>query len=107
MSGTEAGYCAYSLHTAPPTGWADRLSHPSGLTLTLTSYKGPASPPQGVSTRTCYMFSLPGAAAGAPVKPCLNFSSGLLSISIDQRIQGPWLVTVWFGSCAQGGLRPG
>ena len=30
-----------------------------------------------------YLFSLPAATVGAPIKPFLNFLSGLLSISID------------------------
>lgn len=37
-------YCACPLHTVPPKGWANYLSHSSGLTsgpLTLTSYKEP------------------------------------------------------------------
>ena len=36
-----------------------------------------ATPPQGASKGTCYLFSLPAATAGAPVKTCLNFLSGL------------------------------
>ena len=39
--------------------------------------------PRGASKGTSCLFSLPLATAGAPVKPCLNFSSGLLSISTD------------------------
>ena len=69
-------------------GWSDHLSYPSsptpGHTPTLTPYKEPAHHPrQGVSKGNCYLFSLTPAAAGAPVKPCLNFLPGLLSISID------------------------
>ena len=41
------------------------------------------TPHQGARKETCYLFSLPPAAAGAPIKPCPNFLSGLLSISID------------------------
>ena len=71
--GAKAGYCACPLHPAPPKGWAKHLSHPSGLTPghipTLTPYKEPACAPAW--------------GAGAPVKPCLNFLTGLLSISID------------------------
>ena len=37
-----------SMHTTPPKGWADCLSHPSGPTpqhtLTFTPYKEPAPP---------------------------------------------------------------
>ena len=46
--GSKAGYCPWSLHIAPPGGWADHLSHPSSLnhgpTPTLTPFKGPACP---------------------------------------------------------------
>ena len=63
--GAKAGYCACPLHTAPPRGWANHLSHPSGPTPgptpTLTPY---ASESKG----NCYLFSLPPAAAGVPVK---------------------------------------
>ena len=30
LSGAKAGYCAWFLHTTPPRGWANYLSHPSG-----------------------------------------------------------------------------
>ena len=44
VPGAKAEYSARSLHTAPPRGWADHLSHPSGLTHgsapTLTPFKG-------------------------------------------------------------------
>ena len=49
MLGAKAGYCACPLHSAPPKGWADHLSHPSGLTRrhtpTLTPYKEQACSP--------------------------------------------------------------
>ena len=42
-------YCGYPLHTAPPKGWADHLSHPSsrspGPSPTFTPYKEPAPYP--------------------------------------------------------------
>ena len=45
----------------------------------------PFPPPhQGDSKGTCCLFSLPHAAARIPVKPCLSFSSGLLSVSIKE-----------------------
>ena len=60
---------------------------------TFNLYKKPASPtpspPQlhpptsGASKGRCYLLSLPPETTGAPVKPCLNFLTGLLSISID------------------------
>ena len=41
--GGKAGHCTCPLHSAPPKGWADCPSHPSGLTHrhtpTLTPYK--------------------------------------------------------------------
>ena len=59
------------------------LSSPSpGCIPTLTPYKEPAWPPW-VSQRNCCLFLLLVAEAGAPIKPCLNFLFGLLSISID------------------------
>ena len=54
-------------------------------------------PAWGVSKGTCYLFSLPPAAAGAPVNPCLHFLSGLLSISTDSGGQEPWSVTLGRG----------
>nr|XP_030719679.1 uncharacterized protein LOC115857032 [Globicephala melas] len=49
VSGAKAGSCACPLHSPPPEGEADQLSHPSsvtpGHTPTLTSYKEPARPP--------------------------------------------------------------
>ena len=72
--GAKAGY---SAHVVPPRRWADHLSHsPARPTSppTLTPFKH-----QGTS----FLFLLPPAAAQAPIKPCLNSSCGLLSISID------------------------
>ena len=87
----KARYCARPLHTTPPKGWANHLSCPSNSTPapapTLTLYKEPTHRPASLQDRVsqgiCYLFSFPPAAAGAPVKPWLNFLSGLLSISID------------------------
>ena len=68
---------------------ADSLSYiyplPCGTSLPNT---------QGVSKGTSFLFLLwlPCAVAQAPLKPCLNFSSDLLSISIDYKVQGPRLV---------------
>ena len=97
VPGAKAGYYALSLHTAPPSGWADHLSHPYGLIHqslpTLTTFKEPARPPPRMHKGTSYLFSLPRAAAQVPVKSYLNCSSGFL-ISIDLRVQGPWLLTL-------------
>ena len=85
--GAKAGNCACPLHTTLPNGWADHLSHSAGPTPgpapTLTPCKEPPRPPRRMSRGTCYLFSLPPAAAGTPIKPCLYFLSGLLSISLD------------------------
>ena len=58
----------------------DPLVHP-----TLTSFKGPARPAtcRGQARAPVHLFLLPTAAVWVPVKPCLNFLSDLLSISID------------------------
>ena len=70
--GAKAGYCACPLHAAPPQGWANRLSHPSGSTPGHTSTSTPHKE-QGcshlrkqASRGTYYLFSLPHAAAGTP-----------------------------------------
>ena len=50
-----------------------------GHTPTLTVYKVQAHQPllsQRASNGICFLFLFPLAAAGAPVKPCLNFLSG-------------------------------
>ena len=85
--GAKAGYCTCPLLTAQLKGWVNHLSYPSGLTpgptLTLTPYEEPACLCQGTSKETRYFFPLPSPAAGTPIKPCLNFSSSFLSISVD------------------------
>ena len=47
--GSKSKVVSISQHTAPATGWADHLSHPSCLTNrsapTLSPHKGPARPP--------------------------------------------------------------
>ena len=74
-------------------GWADHLSHPPGHTCALSTGKEPAqrtlpsdpSPTrseQGSPGLTLSLALTPPAAAGSPVTPCLNFLSGLLSISV-------------------------
>lgn len=73
------------LHMTPPKGWADHLSHPSAqpLDTPLPHMRKQPSPPQGESKVSCYLFSLLPSATGTPIKICLNFLPGLLSISID------------------------
>ena len=59
--GAKAGYCACPLHSTPPKGWVNHLSHPSsptpGHASTLTPYKEPAHIPlvseQARKTVTC------------------------------------------------------
>ena len=64
-------------HTTPPKGWEKHLSRP--LTQPLrSSHIRIRLAPLGVNNKgSCYLFLLPTAAAGAPRRPCLNFSSGL------------------------------
>lgn len=73
------------LHMTPPKGWADHLSHPSAqpLDTPLPHVRKQPTPPQGASKGTYYLFSLLPSATGNPIKICLNFLPGLLSISID------------------------
>ena len=87
--GAKAGYCTCPLHTTPPKGWAKHLSRPSGLTPghtpTRIPYKKQACPPpwgESQQGNLLFVLTLP-AAGGAPIEPCLNFLSGLWSISID------------------------
>ena len=80
MLGAKARYCACPLHTASPKGCRKHLSHPSGQTPehthTLNPLRNKLTAPSG-SSKQGKLFSLPAAAAGTPVKPCLNFLSGL------------------------------
>lgn len=87
----------------PLKQWTKHLSHPSGPspghTCTLAPHKVQARLPLLrelliASKGTCYLFSLPSSAAEAPVKSCLKFWSGLLSISMDWRNPGT-LVSIW------------
>ena len=80
--------CICPLHTTPPKGCANHLSHTLHTLPTLTPYKKQAqSTPHPLSHQaskgTCPVFLFPSAADRAPVKPCLKFFSGLSSISID------------------------
>ena len=69
--------------------YSNQLSQPLAQPLdpppVLTPHREPAhpSPPLGSEPGNLLLFLLPPAAAGASIKPCLNFLSGLLSISID------------------------
>lgn len=74
-------------------GQADHLSHPSSLTSdpipTLTPCKGRAAPPIREQAREPVVLT-PSCYSRGPVKPGLDFLSGLLSISIDYGGQEPW-----------------
>ena len=78
----QADFCwlSHQGNPTPPNGEANGLSH-SGLTPGTypPTIQGIGSTPFGdpASKETCYLFTLPSAAAGAPVKPCLNFLSDL------------------------------
>lgn len=77
-------YCAWSLHTAPPTGWANHQvpsAWPLDLPLVsphLRAYVALTNI-SGSSKGNCYFFSFPPAATGVPIKPCLNLLSGLIN----------------------------
>ena len=62
-------------------GWADHLSPPSGPTPghtpTLTLYKEPAHPASGSEQGDLLLVLAPSCCSRGPVKPCLNFLSGL------------------------------
>ena len=61
--GAKAGYCAWALHTAPPKGSADLLSHPIPPSQsadpfpTFTHYRSQAAL-SGSQQGPCYLFSL-------------------------------------------------
>ena len=57
-----------------PDPWTHPYPHP---------IQGTSLPPQGASKGICCLFSQPPASVGTPIKPCLNFLSGLQSVSID------------------------
>ena len=88
--------CTCPQNSIPLKGRANHLSHPSCLTPGHSPYPHPV---QGISSQhlvkqvskgTCYLFSLTLVAAGAPKKPCLNFLSGLSSISIKETKNPGW-----------------
>ena len=79
--GSKSRVLRMTPHSTQPKGWAKHLSHPfgptPGHTPALPPHKEPARPPLGEQAGNCYLFLFPPATAGAPVKPCLNFLSGL------------------------------
>ena len=83
--GAKAGYCACPLHTTLPKGRAHVTPPAPPLDPPLASphMRNQLTPPWGASKEIWYLLLLPSAAAGAPIKSCLNFLSGFLSVSID------------------------
>ena len=82
----------HPAHSTPKV-WADSLASPPAQALdpplpAPQTMKQPALP-RPASKGKCYLVLLPPAAAGAPAKPCLNFLSGLLSVSIAWGGQEP------------------
>ena len=87
--GAKAAYWAYPMHTPHqmvgkppklylgPDPWTHRYLTPKGTSAS------PPRPCQEARKVMCYLTSLPSTAAAAPVKPCLNFLSGLLTTPID------------------------
>ena len=67
--GSKSKVVSISQHTAPATGWADHLSHPSclthGSTPTLTTHKGPACP---LRIKRRNLFPFPRTVARIPMK---------------------------------------
>ena len=76
-----------------PTTQATPPAWPANPPLLSPHLRAKLILPQGArESVTC--FPLPPAAAEVPIKTCLNFSSGLWSISIDKGGQEPWSVTL-------------
>ena len=75
------------LSTAPPKRWTDHVMYVSCETHpcipVVTPFKDPSSFTPRAGKGTCFLLLLPDAAAPAPIKPCLKFSSDFLPISID------------------------
>jgi len=85
--GAKAGYCAWALHTAPPKGSADLLSHPIPPSQSADPFPtftiiGARLPSRGANRVPVICFHS-RAAEGVPVKPCLSSSSGLSSIHTE------------------------
>ena len=96
-SGAKAGHCACPLHSAPPKGWADHLSHPSGWTPGPTPIRNQLAPPQGVSEQGKLLLVLPPLCCSrGPNKALPGFlvsSDQFLWIGEGQEV---WLVTIRF-----------
>ena len=108
MPRAKPGFCVWSLHTQPPRVCTDHQSHPSIGTTDLPSrpFMKPTlpTPPPGMGQGTCFLLSLLAGAARIPVKPCLNFSSGLLPISTDY--ETGWDLRPFVAVLAHGHMSP-
>ena len=73
-------YCTCALHSTLPKGWANRLSHPSGLspghTPTFTSYKEQARETFFIFAPSCYSRGPSKALPEFLVWPLVNFWLG-------------------------------
>lgn len=85
--GAKTGSSTCSPHSTPPEKWANHLSHLFNLTSEHATYKEQACHPfrEQMNKGTSYLFSLLSTVAGAPIKLCLIFLSGFVSVSIDWR----------------------
>ena len=66
-------------HLTPAAGWAEHVSHLFGSNTGHFPNLTPCKEQACLSCQAkgnCCLFSLPSAAAGAPIKPCLYFLSG-------------------------------
>ena len=94
----KAGYCACPQHSIPPEQGTKLLSQPSVLTpghtpiLSASQDKDCAPLSQWESNRN-FLLSFPCVSARAPIKPCLNFLSGLYSFLLIGEGQALWSVS--------------
>ena len=97
--------CTRPLHTAPPRGGRTTCPPPPGRLHTSSLSPEGASLP----CSTCYQPLPSTAAAGAPVKPCLNFLAGIWSISIELGGQEglAWRLRGKQSACPAGTTRDG
>ena len=78
VPGAKAGYRAWSLHTAPPRGWADHLihsgpTHRSAPAPALTPFKGPALPHWGSEQGYLLLVFTPSCCSTSPNKALPEF----------------------------------
>ena len=77
VSGAKAGYCAWSLHTARPRGWADHPRHSfcptHGSAPTRTPFKGSACPSSGSKQGNLLLVFIPSCCSTSPNKALSEF----------------------------------